>query len=316
MANTGNNDVLNNTYNSDYYIAPKRYYDKHDGCLLTASQALRNCRYRLVPFGNEWLVTEVMMCDRPKFNSGDYGLIGELHKSRLLDADEEPLSPEEQKEYIDRSRRRARRAVRDLMDANSFDWFITFTLDEKKVGDRSDYKRFIELVRQYMDNHVRRHGWRYVAVVEYHKNKKGLHLHAAVSADSIKLVHSGTYVRPCGGRPVMMATALRQGYRKEELRDVYNVVDWYHGFSTAIHTYGRRLDLARYIAKYITKSDDKIGGRWYYSGGKLERPIYLTDNRSFDSFVGDVEFDHEFGSFKIKYYDDGVRIDWLENQLC
>lgn len=26
------------------------------------------------------------------------------------------------------------------------------------------------------------------------------------------------------------------------------------------------------MSKYIQKSDEKVGGRWYYSGGKLQNP--------------------------------------------
>ena len=88
-------DISHNSDNSDYYIAPKRYYDKVDGCLLTASQALKNCRFRLVPFGNKWLVTEVMLCDRPKFNGDGYGLLGTVHKKPPRDYELEPLTPEE-----------------------------------------------------------------------------------------------------------------------------------------------------------------------------------------------------------------------------
>lgn len=298
-------------------IAPKKYYDKEHGYLLTASQALTNCRYRLIPFDNEWMVSEVMACDRPKFNGGGYGLLGSVRRSDR--DDETPLTPDEIREYINRSRRRAYKRVRDIMDCNDFQWFMTFTLDGGKV-DRTDYKGFVEKVRQYMDNRVRRCGWKYCAVVEYHKrvednDKHALHLHACVSGNKFNLVDSGTVIRPCGGKPVKRSTARRQGYSDSELRTVYNVADWTYGHSTAIHTYGKRLALSRYITKYITKSDDKVGGRWYYSGGKLDSPIYLYENVDFDNLVGDVEFSHEFGDFKILYFDEGVSLDRMDS-IC
>lgn len=292
-----------------------RYYDKSDGTLLLPSEALSNTRIRLIPVGDSWVVSEIMTCDRPKFNGGGYGLIGDCRRSAPRD-DDDPLTPEEQREYIDRSRRRALKRVRDIVDSNDFDWFMTFTLDGNRI-DRTDYKSFIEKVRQYMDNRVRRCGWRYCAVVEYHKRtesngKHALHLHALVSGDSVKLIDSGTVVRPTGGKPVQRATARRQGYSDADLRTVYNVTDWKLGHSTAIHTYGERWHVARYVAKYITKSDDKVGGRWYYSGGDLAEPLYLYDDIDFDNFVGDVEFDHEFGAFKIKYFDGGIPLDRLD----
>ena len=291
-----------------------RYYDKNSGSLLLPSEALSNTRIRLIPFDDAWLVSEVMCCDRPKFNGGGFGLLG---ARRCVHRDnEEPITPEEQKEYIDRSRRRAMKRVRDIMDCNDFEWFMTFTLDGGKV-DRTDYGTFIEKVRQYMDNRVRRYGWKYCAVVEYHKRtesngKHALHLHACVSGDKMKLSDSGTVVAPGRKKPISRAYARRLGYSDGELKTVYNVDDWALGYSTAIHTYGKRLALARYITKYITKSDDKIGGRWYYSGGNLKEPLYLYDNNDFNNIVGDVEFKHEYGEFKIKYFDEGLPLDRLD----
>lgn len=295
-------------------IAPKKYYDKEHGYLLTASQALSNCRVRLIPFADTWVVSEVMACDRPKFNGGGYGLLDPVkHVSQV---DDEPLTPDERQAYVNRSRRRAYKRVKDIMDCNDFDWFMTFTLDGGKI-DRTDYAAFIKSVNRYFDNRVRRYGWKYCAVVEYHKRVEdnglhALHLHACVSGDKMNLVDSGTVIRPDGGKPVKRSTARRQGYADSDLRAVYNVSDWTLGHSTAIHTYGKRLALSRYITKYITKSDDKVGGRWYYSGGDLIAPQYLYDDIDFDSFAGDVEFSHEFGDFKIKYFDEGLPLDRLD----
>ena len=169
-------------------------------------------------------------------------------------------------------------------------------------------------MNRYFDNRVRRYGWKYCAVVEYHKRKESngkhaLHLHACVSGDKMNLVDSGTVIAPHHKKPITRAYARRLGFSDRELKTVYNVADWHLGYSTAIHTYGKRLQLARYITKYITKSDDKVGGRWYYSGGALQKPAYIYDDVDFYSLVGDVEFAHEFGEFKIKYFDEGLELD-------
>ncbi len=300
-------------------LAPKRYYDKIHGYLLTASQALNNTRIRLIPFKHECLCTEIMICDRPKFNGQGYGLIGEVSKSVKRDFELDPLTPEEQADYISRSRRRALKAVRDIMDCNDFQYFMTFTLDPEKI-ERTDYTAFIKAVNQYLDNRVRRYGWKYCAVAEYHKRtesngKRALHLHACVSGDKFNFVDSGTVIRPDSNKPVLRSTARKQGYKESDLKTVYNVSDWKYGYSTAIHTYGKRLALSRYITKYITKSEEKVGGRWYYSGGDLQRPQYLYDDSDFHTFIGDVEFAHEFGEFKIKYFDEGLTLDRLESIL-
>jgi hypothetical protein len=49
--------------------------------------------------------------------------------------------------------------------------------------------------------------------------------------------------------------------------------DWGYGFTTAIDLYGDRRKAINYVVKYIGKfGSTKIGGRYYYSGGKLSRP--------------------------------------------
>lgn len=293
--------------------APVRYYDKDHGYLLTASQALKNARYRIIPdFKGGYIVTELMVCDRPKFNADGYGLLGEKPCSFPAaddDADSDPAA------VIDRSRRRARRAVRDIMDCNQFKYFMTFTLNGERFN-RGDYPAFVKLVNKYLGNRVARYGWFYVAVPEYHKDGKNLHLHAVVGGDRFNLVNSGTVLRPDGGRPVKLDTALRQGYKREDLKTVYNVSDWVDGYSTAIEVYGGRLALTRYILKYITKSDDKIGGRWYFSGGKLDRPIYVYKNLPYlDIEDADVEFKNDGGEFKIKYIDKELPVEGLQALL-
>lgn len=305
-------------YNRFDYV---KYYDRSDGSLLLPSEALSNCRLRLVPYDNTWLITEIMACDRPKFNNGNYGLLNPVHRSQRSD-DDDPITPEEKAEYISRSKRRARKNVRDLMDSNDFQWFMTFTLNEKTFGDRTDYSSFIKAVNRYFDNRVRRYGWKYVAVVEYHKKtesngKHALHLHAAVSGDYFKLSDSGTVVNPRGGKPITRKYARSLGYKDDELRTVYNVDDWKLGFSTAIHTYGKRHSLAQYITKYITKSDEKVGGRWYYSGGDLSRPLYIATEVNYEEFEHDLDFDSGYGNYRVAYFDNleggGLTLDRLES---
>lgn len=268
---------------------------------MTASQALCNARYRLVPTDTNYIVTELMVCDRPKFNPHHYGLLGDAPRRRRGDDDGGDVGGVGD-DVLERSKRRARRAVRDIMDCNDFDYFMTFTLDREKI-DRTDYAAFVRAVNTYMKNRVQRYGWRYLAVPEYHHDGAALHLHAVVSGDRYNLVDSGAVIRPDGGKPVKLTTALRQGYRREDLRTVYNVTDWTLGYSTAIRTYGNRDALRRYVGKYITKSETKIGGRWYFSGGELERPLYICTNLDFSAVAGDVAFQNDGGSFKIQYLD-------------
>jgi hypothetical protein len=118
--------------------------------------------------------------------------------------------------------------------------------------------------------------------------------------DVLKLTHSGTYIRPTGGKPVKADTVKRSGFSLEDCRDVYNIVDWKLGFTTAIKVYGNRGAVANYIGKYITKGEKKVGGRWYYSGGSLKHPIYKYSRASFGDFIGDYGFTCDGGAFLIR----------------
>lgn len=201
---------------------------------------------------------------------------------------------------IQRSKRRAKSVLLDYALCNNFDCFVTLTLSSEKI-DRTDYKAVISRLNAFLDNRVRRQGLRYVAVPELHRDG-AIHFHLLCN-DVLKVVDSGTVIRPTGGKPVKVATAIRQGFKLDECRKVYNISDWTLGFSTMYHTYGDVRAVANYIVKYITKGNEKVGGRWYYSGGKLLKPFYQYDYVSFDDVKDyDFDFDCDGGNFKIKRF--------------
>lgn len=275
-----------------YGLEPELLYTDGEGHLLTKSQALKNTRFKYI---NGELV-EIMVCSAPVFNADGFETLAtsrRVARSRDREADPETLR---------RSRERARRRLTDLIWCNGWRYFVTLTFDEQKI-DRTNYDEIIKKINVYLDNRVRRSGWKYAGVVEYHKDHRGLHFHFLVDGD-LKLVDSGTVSVPGHKRPIRRDYARRLGFSESEMKTVYNIVDWSLGFSTAIAVYGDRRALARYVGKYLTKSEvDKIGGRWYYRGGSLDEPMYKYDNTDFDRFVGDVDFDTDGGWFKIAYFD-------------
>lgn len=199
----------------------------------------------------------------------------------------------------DRSKRRANKHLFDFILCNNFTNFCTFTLDKSKI-DRNNYSEIMRKLNQYLDNRVRRQGLRYVGVPELHKNG-GFHFHFLTN-DVLPLEYSGTVIRPTGGKPVREATAKKQGFSLSECRKVYNILDWKLGFTTSIYTYGEPQAVANYIGKYITKSPEKIGGRWYYSGGELLKPVYIYSRVSFGEQIGDYGFQCEGGVFLVKKF--------------
>ena len=244
---------------------------------------------------------------RLEYDSANAELFGGSYEHKHYVSD-----PNTKEFYLDCSRRRARRKIFDYIICNPFDCFITLTLD-KSLIDRSDYAAVIKKLNDFLSNRVRRNGLIYVGVPEYHKNG-GLHFHFCVNSSAFKLNDSGCVSVEGRKRPIKRTTAKRLNIPSDKWHTVYNVTDWKLGFSTAIMTYGDRGALAHYMRKELDKDCqkrlspagyiDKIGGRWYYSGGKLKKPIIKLDNRNFDDLDGfTYDVDCEGGKFKFYVLD-------------
>lgn len=169
----------------------------------------------------------------------------------------------------ERSMRRAAGRVRDLALCNDFRWFVTLTLDPAKI-DRRDMGALTHVLNRWSDNRVRRKGLRYILVPERHKDG-AIHLHGFFN-DALPLVDSGTVSLP-GGKPRKpRSRKQREEWLSAGGKIVYNIPDWSLGFSTALQLTGDYHAAVAYVCKYVRKQQEKIGGRWYYSGGKLQEP--------------------------------------------
>lgn len=177
---------------------------------------------------------------------------------------------------VARSKRRAKQALFDLAYNNDFRYFVTLTLDKSKV-DRYDVSEITRKLNHWLDNRVRRNGLAYVLVPERHKDG-AIHFHGFFN-DALPVQDSGTLSLNGSGKPRKPRSARqRAAWLADGAHVVYNLPGWGLGFSTAIELYGDRQAAVGYVCKYITKADEKIGGRWYYSGGALQRPeVFLTD---------------------------------------
>lgn len=190
-----------------------------------------------------------------------------------------------------RAVRRARARVRDLAMCTKFRYFVTLTLDEKKV-DRYDIEGLTPKLMNWLDNRVRRKGLAYVLVPELHKDG-AVHFHGFFN-DALPAVDSGTVIPPWGGRPRRPESAAEgRRWLADGGHTVYNLPDWDYGFTTAIELYGEYSKAISYVCKYIGKDLEhgKIGGRWYYSGGCLARPeTWVSDmwdyHTAWDALMG------------------------------
>ena len=169
---------------------------------------------------------------------------------------------------------------------NAFSYFVTLTLDPSKI-DRYDFPTVSHKLKTWLDNNVRRRGLVYILVPELHKDG-AIHFHGFFN-DALPAVDSGTLCsvpgkkKPCRPRS--------QNQREEWLAAgahvVFNLPRWSLGFSTAIELYGEYSAAVGYVCKYIGKGSKKIGGRWYLSGGALQRPVIeLSDDLCCADLVG------------------------------
>lgn len=194
--------------------------------------------------------------------------------------DERSDGGERASDNLARSKRRARASVFDIAMSSDFEWFVTLTLDAAKV-DRYDAAEVFRHLRYWLDNRVRRDGLCYLLVPEHHKDG-ALHFHALFN-DSLPVVDSGTVSLPgCKAPKRPRSKAQRQAWLDAGGQVVYNLPSWPYGYTTAIRLYGDRDAAVGYVTKYISKSDAKIGGRWYYCGGDLRRPEVVAFDVDFD----------------------------------
>lgn len=192
-----------------------------------------------------------------------------------------------------RAKRRAAAKLRDYALCNDFKFFVTLTLSPEKI-DRYSLVDAIKRMRSWLDNRVRRNGLKYILVPEQHKDG-AFHFHGFFN-DALEMFDSGT-LKIDGKKKPMRPRSERQ--RQELLaacaKPVYNISDWQLGFSTAIEIYGDYNAAIGYVSKYITKESEKLGGRWYYSGGDLQTPrtelLPDVDFRSVESAAGAYSFE-------------------------
>lgn len=221
-----------------------------------------------------------------------------------------------EEENLARSRRRARSAVSDIAMATDFKYFVTLTVSPEKL-DRYDSKEVFKHLHDWLDNCVRRHGLAYVLVPELHKDG-AIHFHALFN-DALPVLSSGTISLPGGGKPRRpRSEAQRAAWLASGGHVVYNLPAWPWGFTTAIELYGDRQAAVGYVCKYITKSEDKIGGRWYYSGGALKRPQVAAIDLDFEAAAraGNVFIVDELGCKGVKIFIKGDEFDEKLADFC
>lgn len=227
----------------------------------------KTCRIKLYPDGS----CEVMAAEKPVFHPDGW----ENQKKRLSDKWDSDTSPE----GLERSRRRAISKIKDYALCSDFEWFVTLTLNKEKI-DRYSYDDAVKKLGIYCSNRVQRHGLRYVIVTEKHQDG-ALHFHGFFGGLPFgDFIPSGTYTGgPVRGKPKRPRTASELArWIEGGAHEVYNLKSWKLGFTTAVLLDRDYRAAITYVSKYIRKTPQKVGGRWYLSGGALKLPeVQLMD---------------------------------------
>jgi len=162
---------------------------------------------------------------------------------------------------LEESQRRAVSAVRDITRCNRFEYMFTWTLNDKLIN-RYNPDEVYKRVSYFLRNASRRKGFRYVVIPEYHKlrhgeDSPGIHFHGLCNLGSVQ---------------IKRALYKDGSFRVDKSgRSVFNMVDWKFGWSTCVPIDENYNRACSYIVKYITKSKNKIFGKWYLSSRDLQK---------------------------------------------
>lgn len=151
------------------------------------------------------------------------------------------------------SLRRTRTTIRDLILANDFDLFCTFTFDPDKVHDRFSYYSCLGKMTRWIHNqHDKSPDLIYLFVPEQHKSG-AWHFHGLLGH------YHGSMRKTC--------------HKSSYGADIYNITAYRGGFTTACYFDNKDL-IASYISKYISKDFiKKFNQRRFFCSKNLNRPI-------------------------------------------
>lgn len=184
-------------------------------------------------------------------------------------------------ESISESIARTKRTIKDYARNNDFDYFVTLTINPKEYDSfslESVYKmfdNFAHKLRRRHDNKMLDFAYLVVPEVQ-NETTQGIHLHGYIKGDlNLKI-----------------AKDKDNKNIKYRGKQVYNVLDWPYGFSTAVKI-GNSIDdtlrCSSYITKYVTKElllqfNKK---RFWVSKG-LKKGFIVRDTKVFYNDINDV----------------------------
>lgn len=163
--------------------------------------------------------------------------------------------------------------------ANKWDYFITLTIDPKKL-DNTDFNLVSEKLNIWTNNLKKRYApdLKYILVPELHKDKTKWHFHGLFAdIGQMPLAFSG---KTCIGKFVYDYA------KKPYATKIFNLPLWKYGFSTATKI-NDSSKASSYITKYITKDISHIlqNQHRYLASQNTDRPIEKVYNVDYDELA-------------------------------
>lgn len=181
---------------------------------------------------------------------------------------------------------RSQQKIFELAYCNSWEWFVTFTIDKSKYT-RSDLKIYYKHFSQFLRDFSKKHSIKikYLLIPELHKDGESWHLHGLMSGLPLELLHRFVF------GDVMSAYIADKVSRGES---VYNWIEYQSKFGfCCIEPVVSHPRVCCYITKYINKdlcrSVTELNANLYYRSHGLQTAKVLKQG----TFIGNYSPDWE-----------------------
>lgn len=182
-----------------------------------------------------------------------------------------PKNEERERDYLKESMQRAFSTIKDLSLNNKWNFFLTLTVDPSK-HDRMDYETVKQKLLKSLDNYRNRkdQNMKYILKAELHKDGS-IHFHGLVYLENFEELNFN----------IKGSHAQR---RRQANRNI-NVYDWKYfaerfGFTQLIKIYNRSEFVAYYMAKYITKDEERVFKHSYFRSKGLKKSQVIAEGQA------------------------------------
>lgn len=244
-----------------------------------ASEVLFTTCTKFYPDGfGGWYPVKKVVFNKPVYNPMSIEVAERADRAFCSFPDEQE-EKEKNTNFWKKSFNRARQKCYDYIMCNpDLDTFCTFTVDPQKY-DSMDYGAVCKYLQSWLGNRVYRNGLKYILVPERHQSG-AIHFHGIMNQGGLWLTPSGYFKV---GKYTLKGDEISPRYRGKA-QEIFNVKGLELGFSTALIIEGEDAQTAvsKYIWKYMGKQcGEKIGGRFFLHGGRMETPRLVFSNDSF-----------------------------------